>query len=192
MPRSPCSGRGLLGVGRVPLGAADGGEQHRIGRMSLLERLVGKRCAGRVDRSAAEQRLGELEADVEAFTDGAEDLDRLGGDLGTDAVAGQQADSVGGWHGSSIMSVLRTSVTQCRSTASYTCDRVERPAPKGTGLCDHANARRLLLVSSTRRSRPLRWIQWSRILQCCPPDRQRPSSPTPGRTIRCTSSMASR
>ena len=61
-PSRPCSGRGLCGVGRVPLRAADGGEQHGVGAAAGREHLVGQRGAVGVDRGAAEDVLLELEA----------------------------------------------------------------------------------------------------------------------------------
>ena len=51
----------LARVGGVPLRAADGGEQHRVGAAAGLEHLVGERRAVRVDRGAADQVLVELE-----------------------------------------------------------------------------------------------------------------------------------
>ena len=58
-----------VGVGRVPLRAADGGEQHGVGAAAGGEDLVGQRDAVGVDRRAAEQVLlvGEV-------PDGVEDL----------------------------------------------------------------------------------------------------------------------
>ncbi len=48
-------------VGGVPLGAADGGQQHGVGAPAGVEHLVGQRRAVRVDRGAADQPLVELE-----------------------------------------------------------------------------------------------------------------------------------
>ena len=53
-----------VGVGGVPLRAADGGEQDGVGRRAGGEHLVGERGAVRVDRGAAEEVL--LEGDVRA------------------------------------------------------------------------------------------------------------------------------
>ena len=99
MPRSPCSGRGFVGVGGVPLGPADGREQHRIGAACRLERLVRQRRPGGVDRRTAQQRLLELERDAVLLADDAQDLDGLGGDLGADPVTGKQADAIRRCHG---------------------------------------------------------------------------------------------
>ena len=49
-------------VGRVPLGAADGGEQDRIGRPAGGQRLVGEGDAVGVDRGATEEVLLVVEA----------------------------------------------------------------------------------------------------------------------------------
>ena len=54
-------GAGLVGIGRVPLGAADRGQQHRVGAPAGRERLVGQRRAVGVDRGAAEDVLLVLE-----------------------------------------------------------------------------------------------------------------------------------
>ena len=78
----------LVGIGRVPLRAADRGEQHGVGAAAGGERLVGQRRAVGVDRGAAEQVLLELELDA----DRVEDLDRRRRDLGADPVAGQGDD----------------------------------------------------------------------------------------------------
>ena len=48
-------GARLRRVGGVPLGAADGGEQHGVGAAAGVEHLVGQRGAVRVDRGAAER-----------------------------------------------------------------------------------------------------------------------------------------
>ena len=60
-PSRPCSGRGASGSVRVPLRAADGGQQDGVGRAAGGERLVGQRRAVGVDRGAAERVLGERE-----------------------------------------------------------------------------------------------------------------------------------
>ena len=87
-PSRPCSGRGALGVGRVPLRAADGGEQDGVGALAGGERLVGQRRAVGVDRGAAERVL--LEGEV--VGDGGEHLERRGEHLGADPVAGEGDD----------------------------------------------------------------------------------------------------
>ena len=55
-PEQALLGTWLGGVGRVPLGAADGGEQHGVGAPARLERLVGQRDAVRVDRRRRRRR----------------------------------------------------------------------------------------------------------------------------------------
>ncbi len=83
-------------IGGVPLGSADGRQQHRVGSMRDGERGFGKRGSGCIDSRPAEKRLGELEAHAVALADDAEDLHGLGGDLRADAIARQQADAIRG------------------------------------------------------------------------------------------------
>ena len=90
----PLLGPRLCRVGRVPLGSADRREQNRVSAVRRLECRLRQRRPGRVDRGPAEKSLGELEAHPVPRADDVEDLDRLGGDLGADAVARQQADSI--------------------------------------------------------------------------------------------------
>ena len=67
-PSRPCSGRGALGVGGVPLRPADRGQQHGVGAAAGLEHLVGEGRAVGVDRGAADQLLLELEVTDRAST----------------------------------------------------------------------------------------------------------------------------
>ena len=55
-PEQALLGAGLGRVGGVPFGAADGGQQDRVGGAAGGQRLVGQRGAVGVDRGAAEQR----------------------------------------------------------------------------------------------------------------------------------------
>ena len=71
-PEQALLGARLGGVGRVPLGPADGGEQDGVGGLAGGQRLVGERGAVRVDRGAAEQVL----LVVEVGADGAQNLER--------------------------------------------------------------------------------------------------------------------
>ena len=83
-PSRPCSGRGRVGVGGVPLRPADGAEQDRVGGAAGVQHLVGEGGAVLVDRDAADQALVELEL--------AQGLEQAAGgadDLGADPVAGQ-------------------------------------------------------------------------------------------------------
>ena len=88
-PEQALLGTRRLRVGGVPLGAADGREQHRVGGAAGGERLVGERGAVGVDRGAAEGVLLELEV-----ADGAQQLERRRHDLGADPVSGQRDDAV--------------------------------------------------------------------------------------------------
>ena len=83
-PAAPARDAGCVGIGGVPLRAADGGQQHGVGGPAGLEHLVGERGAVGVDRGAADQVLVELEV-----ADGVEHPDRGRDDLGADAVSGQ-------------------------------------------------------------------------------------------------------
>ncbi len=79
----------LLGPHRLALelGQADRAEQHGVGRPTGDDRLVGQWGALREDRVAAEGVLGVLDAEC------VEDADRLGCDLGADAVSGEDSDA---------------------------------------------------------------------------------------------------
>src|SRR5690606_10027770 len=81
------------GVRIVPLGAAHGAEQHRVGVLAGAQRVVGKRGAGGVDGRAADELLGKGQAVAAGRGDGAEDLARGGGDLRSEAVAGEEDEA---------------------------------------------------------------------------------------------------
>ncbi len=82
----------LLGPQRalelVVLPVADGAEQHRVGLAGELERGIGQGVAMRLVGRTADGGLLHLELQVERV----EHLQRLGDDLGADAVAGQDCD----------------------------------------------------------------------------------------------------
>ena len=84
-------GAGLVGVGRVPFRAADGGQQDRVGALARGERLVGEGGAVGVDRGAAEQVL----VVIELRAGGLQNVDGRGGDLGADPVTGEEDDVAG-------------------------------------------------------------------------------------------------
>ena len=80
-------GPGLVGIGGVPLRAADGAEQHGVGRRHASSTSSVSGGAVLVDRGAADQVLVDLEvAEVGEHADG------RGADLRADPVAGQQHD----------------------------------------------------------------------------------------------------
>ena len=140
----PLLGTRLRRVGRVPLGSADRREQHRVGSVRRLERRLRQRRAGRIDRSPAEKRLGELEAHAVPRADDAEDLDRLGGDLGADAVARQQADSIRVHASSNVLrtkSVSAAENTTARSMATAQSRMQEGPLAGPLALRSHARPR---------------------------------------------------
>ena len=83
-PEQALLGARRVGVGGVPLRAADRAEQDGVGGAAGLEHLVGEGGAVRVDRAAADQALVELE-----LAERLEQLRRGGDDLGADPVAGQ-------------------------------------------------------------------------------------------------------
>ena len=94
-PEQPLLGARRVRVGRVPLRAADGGEQHRVGLAARGQGLVGQRGPVGVDRRAAERVLGEGEV-----AEAREDLERRGGDLGADPVPWKHGDAHGHGPGS--------------------------------------------------------------------------------------------
>ena len=107
-------GARLRRVGRVPLGAADGGEQDGVGVLAGLERLGGERGAVLVDRGAADEVVGQLE--------GADPVEDLAGgvhDLGPDPVTGKGCNSYGFRHVSGRLSCV-----------DVQADVVERPAAR--------------------------------------------------------------
>ena len=86
-PEQPLLGPGRVGVGRVPLGPADGAEEDGVGLATGLERLLGEGGAVLVDRGAPDRVLGDFEV-----ADRLQDSAMRPDDLGADAVAGQQDD----------------------------------------------------------------------------------------------------
>ena len=91
--------RGVVGVdgavvafGRGERRMPDRPEQHRVGAFRGGERVIGQRIAGGVDGGAADQLFLEAEAVAITGRDGAQDVDRRGGDFRSDAVAGQDDD----------------------------------------------------------------------------------------------------
>ena len=86
-----------LGVGVVPLGSADGPEQHGIGLLAGGEGGVGEGGAVGVDGAAAEELGGEGERVLVAAGHFLEHEPGFGDDLGADAVAGEEDDV--GLHG---------------------------------------------------------------------------------------------
>src|SRR6185312_1871338 len=88
--RAPEPDQPRFGASRaaLPLWAADGAEEHRVGAAARLERLGRERVSGRVDRGAADQPLLDLDLDRQQL----EDAHRLGGHLRADPVAGETDD----------------------------------------------------------------------------------------------------
>ena len=80
------------GVGVVPLGAADGAEEHGVVVARHGAHLVGEGDAVLVDGDAADVAVGQVEAVSEGAADGLEGADALAGDLGADAVAAHDCD----------------------------------------------------------------------------------------------------
>ena len=93
-PSRPCSGRGRVGVGRVPLRPADGAEQHRVGgRGSARAPRAAAACRARRSRRRRPASSLDLEAGVEARRERRRAAARAAPiDLGADAVAGQGDD----------------------------------------------------------------------------------------------------
>ncbi len=83
-----------LGIGGVPLGTADGAQEHRVGLLTHRERFLGKRASRGVDGRAAHQSFLVGECVSALRSNGVQDLLRLRGDLGTDAVARQNGDVI--------------------------------------------------------------------------------------------------
>src|SRR3990172_8738521 len=79
----------------VPFGAADCPEEDGPARLAEPERDVRQRVTRLVDGGAAHQALLELEAHAGALRYDLEDLERLGGPLLADPVAGQHRDPMG-------------------------------------------------------------------------------------------------
>ena len=73
----------------IPLGAAHGAEENRLGAVARLDRRLGQGLAGRVDRGAAHERFLIVDGEAAAVGGG---VDRAHGflhDFGADAVAGE-------------------------------------------------------------------------------------------------------
>ena len=86
--QQPLLGPRRVGVGGLPLRAADRAEQDRVGLAAGLEHLVGQRRAVGVDRGAAD-RVALVDLDP---AERLEQAHRGGPDLGPDPVAGQEDD----------------------------------------------------------------------------------------------------
>ena len=86
-----------LRVGVVPLGSADRAEQHRIGVLARLHRLVGERGPFLVDGDATDEVVRENELVSATAGDFLEGAAGFADDLGTNAVTRQTND--GGFHG---------------------------------------------------------------------------------------------
>ena len=89
--QQPVLGPGLS-RGVVPLGAAHGAEEDRVGAPAHLERLVGQGRAEAIDGDPAHEPLAIGEAVAEQLADPVQDARALGRDLGADAVAAQDRD----------------------------------------------------------------------------------------------------
>gem|GEM_PF-4987616 len=76
----------------VPLGSADRAEDDRVGRLAFLHHPVGHGVLVLVDRRAAGDFGGEIEAESAGLGDAFKDADRLFGDIGTDAVTRKKDD----------------------------------------------------------------------------------------------------
>ena len=71
----------------VPFRATHGAQQDSVGRTGALKGLVGQRYAMLVDGCAADQVVGQLQAQVELVTGQLQHLDRFGHDFRTNTVA---------------------------------------------------------------------------------------------------------
>ena len=78
-----------LGVWVVPLGTAYRSEEHAVDAIADLQRLVRERGAKVVDGIAADPPVAQVEVVPEPGSDGIEDLDGLGSDLGAYSVSRQ-------------------------------------------------------------------------------------------------------
>ncbi len=76
-------------VQRLPLGAAHGAQQHRVGLLCHLQGDIGQRNAGGVDGRPAHQGLVHLDLQAVVVPQGRQHLDRLGHNFRPDTVAGQ-------------------------------------------------------------------------------------------------------
>ena len=83
----------------VPFGAADGAEQHRVGRHRLLHGLVGDRRALLVDGDAADEALVDVELDRAAAIEPVDDPAHLVHHLRPDTVARQDQQALVRTHG---------------------------------------------------------------------------------------------
>ena len=77
---------------RVAGHSADGAEQDRVVRLDRREVGVGERVAGLEEPRRSEREARLVEADAAARRRGIQHLLRLGDDLGTDAVTGDDGE----------------------------------------------------------------------------------------------------
>ena len=142
-PSRPCSGRGALGSVRVPLRAADGGQQDGVGLAAGGQRLVGQRRPVGVDRGAAEGVLGEREV-----AHARQDLEGRGGDLGADPVAGKHGDA----HGHGAGSLWFLAVDDGRDQRGAEAPRAARGRAARPGARPSASRPRTPACSTTART----------------------------------------
>jgi hypothetical protein len=94
----PLLGARGAGIGGVPPRPADGAQEHRVRFPTRVEHLIRQRRPVRVYRGAADGVLSEVEV-----RDGIQEPPRGRDDLGSDAVAREQHDSLGGHHPGSCL-----------------------------------------------------------------------------------------
>ena len=85
----------LVGLGVVPLGAADRAKQNRVAVFRLLEHVVGQRRAELIDRMAAGDAFLELEIERGVTRHDFEHLQRFADDFGTNPVTFENQNLVG-------------------------------------------------------------------------------------------------
>src|SRR6185437_15159017 len=86
----------------VPFGSADRAEQHGIALQGALHRLFGQGRAVLVERRAADEVLGDIEAGNAALVEPFDDAPDLAHHLGTNAVAGKRENFAVGRHCASL------------------------------------------------------------------------------------------
>ena len=84
--------RALPRVGVVPAGTADGAKQHRIGGSANLQRFTRQGIVARVDCTAADESLAEVDGMTEAIRHRADDANAFGDNFGPDTIAGENRD----------------------------------------------------------------------------------------------------
>ena len=96
-PQQPPLRANLTGQG-IPLIAPDRRQHNRIASPTGRQRFFRQGLSGGIDRTATNQRLGELKGHLQLPPHGLQHRHRHAGNFGTNAITGQQRNAIGASH----------------------------------------------------------------------------------------------